>query len=167
MNVAHRLHKLMQLENEAFVAELYGQLLKRGPDPEGADSHLRQLQIGQPKHDVITAFMLSEEALELFNRPDAEERDSDEVEADVCDRIRRLFAKDPESFVHELFRELLGREPDEDNCAHYISLLSSGHSKSAVFAGFAESAEFTQLISLDPYTFAKRTLDQLIMSFYQ
>lgn len=50
-----------------------------------------------------------------------------------------------EAYVDMLYRTLLGREPDAGGKADWLGWLSVGISRSGVFAGFANSAEFQRI----------------------
>ncbi|GAA3408550.1 DUF4214 domain-containing protein [Paenibacillus hodogayensis] len=161
MNIAHKLHRLLQLNNEAFIGELYRSLLDREPDPGGAAGHAHQLRTGTSKYRIMTGFLLSDEALALYSR-----RQPVSGGEHVCGDLQRLFAKKDDSFVGDLFRYILLRAPDTASYGNYIGMLRSGQSRASLFAGFVLSDEFQQLITLDKYAFARRSLDQLILSFY-
>lgn len=164
MNIAHQLYHILQLNHGEFVVELYRRLLDREPDEGGAASHLRHLQAGAAKYDVMLTFLLSDEAFALFARTPPYNRDG---KAKLCRDLQRLFAKDAESFVRALFRQLFSRVPDADTYARYMDALGRGQPKSFVFAAVVSSAELRHLLGMDKFSFARRTLDQLILSFYK
>lgn len=165
MHIAAKLHKIICLEHEAFIAEMYRCLLDREADEEGMASQLRQLQKGTPKHRLLIACLQTDEALGLFMHPvQATEGESD---AKISSAMRRIFARRHEPFVHSLYKELLCREPDQPAYAGYVESLNRGAPKSAVYKRFVSSGEFETLLGLDKYSFAKRVLDQLIISFYK
>lgn len=165
MNIAAKLHKIVSLDNHLFLPEMYRRVLNREPDEEGLSQHSRQLAKGRPKHRIMIDFLQSDEALEWFSAPTSLERT--EQEAPVYAMIQRVFARKPEPFVHSLYRELLCREPDQPAYSGYVERLHRGSSKASVFKQFVTSGEFESLLGLEPYPFAKRVLDQLILSFYQ
>ncbi|WP_158301581.1 DUF4214 domain-containing protein [Paenibacillus mesophilus] len=164
MNIAGKLHKIAQLEDEAFVTEAYRRILDREADEEGMAHHLRQLRKGASKHRILIALLQTDEALGLFaqSAPPRQGTKND----NVCNAVRRIFAMKHEPFVHSLYREVLCREPDQPAYAGYVDSLNRGTPRSAVFKRFVSSNEFESLLVLDKYPFARRVLDQLIVSFY-
>ncbi|MDF2713877.1 MAG: glycosyl transferase [Paenibacillus sp.] len=165
MNIAGKLHKIAQLEDQAFVAEAYRRILDREADEEGMAYHIRQLRKGTPKHRILITLLQTDEALGLFahSAPPGQAPKSE----NVCTAIRRIFAMKHEPFVHSLYREVLCREPDQPAYAGYVDSLNRGTPKSALFKRFVSSGEFESLLGLDKYPFAKRVLDQLIIGFYK
>lgn len=165
MNIAGKLHKIVQLEDRAFVSEMYRRVLDREPDEEGMAHRLRQLGKGTPKHRVLIEALQTDEALGLFAHSVTTGQDDKNGKASQA--IRRVLTMKHEPFVHSLYRELLCREPDQPAYAGYVDALNRGRPKSAVFARFVSSSEFESLLGLDKYAFARRALDQLILGFYK
>ncbi|MEF3307216.1 DUF4214 domain-containing protein [Paenibacillus sp. GYB003] len=165
MNVAAKLHKIVQLEDRAFVTELYRSILDREANEDERAHYLRELGKGTPKHRIAIGFLQTDEAIGLFTHTDLAGKSS--KSGKISDALRRIFAMKHEPFVHSLYRELLCREPDQPAYAGYVDSLSRGRPKSAVFARFVSSDEFRSLLALDKYGFARRALDQLILSFYK
>jgi hypothetical protein len=165
LNIAAKLHKIAQLEDRAFVSEMYRRVLDREPDEEGTAHRLRQLGRGTSKHRVLIEILQTDEALGLFAH--SANAGQDDKNDKASHAIRRVFAMKHEPFVHSLYRELLCREPDQPAYAGYVDALNRGRPKSAVFARFVSSSEFESLLGLDKYSFARRALDQLILSFYK
>lgn len=165
MPIVGKLHTIAHSDDQAFIAGLYRDVLGREPDAEGVEQHLRQLHKGTPKHRLLIAALQTDEALGLFKHSPPEGRSGGDEPA--CVSLRRLFAHKHERFVQYLYRELLGREPDQPAYSGYVDSLNKGVPKSAVFARFVSSGEFETLLGLDKYAFAKRVLDQLILSFYR
>lgn len=55
--------------------------------------------------------------------------------------IVELFALEERNFVCEAYRELLGREPDQQGMAYYLGRLSLGYSKTSIIVDLAKSKE--------------------------
>jgi uncharacterized repeat protein (TIGR01451 family) len=77
----------------------------------------------------------------------------------------------PQTFVHNLYRELLGREPDSAGQAYWLSILGSNASNAAVRAnvirGFLYSAEFeTHFVTSLYQDFLGRAPDAAGLHFY-
>lgn len=60
------MQSLYAKEGSGFVAALYNQLLNREPDPEGLRHHAGLLASGMPKTAVVSGFLQSKEAYQLF-----------------------------------------------------------------------------------------------------
>lgn len=55
--------------------------------------------------------------------------------------ITELFALDGRLFVIEVYRNLLGREPDQQGMAYYLGRMAQGYGKTSVIAQVAQSQE--------------------------
>ncbi len=104
----------------AFVERLYVLVLGRGPDASGFEAWCNQLKNGNNTGaDIIYGFLWSDEFIE------------------------RDFSDD--EFVTVLYRSILGREPDSEGKADWLSLLSEGFSRLMVCSQFVASQEFNDL----------------------
>ncbi|RKN85306.1 DUF4214 domain-containing protein [Paenibacillus ginsengarvi] len=166
MNIAAKLHKIVLLEDREFISELYRSILDREVDEEGMKHHLRELGKGTPKHGIVIATLQADEALRLYAHSSLSGK-AENGGSKVSGALRRIFDMKHEPFVHSLYRDLLCREPDQPAYAGYVDSLNRGKSKFSVFARFVSSSEFESLLALDKYAFARRALDQLILSFYK
>jgi hypothetical protein len=164
LTITHQLHKIIHLDDQTFVTELYRRLLEREPDEGGYSNHVRMLQKGTPRHRLLISFLQSDEAVGLYSQSTPSIRS--EASPTVCSSFRSVFAKKPELFVQCLYQELLCREPDPASYRGYVEDLRKGADKANVYIRFINSSEFEGLVRLDKYAFARRILDQLIHSFY-
>ncbi|MBD2860879.1 DUF4214 domain-containing protein [Paenibacillus oceani] len=165
MSITRKLHKIVCLDEQPFLAELYRSLLNREPDEPGLANHARALRQGVSKHQLLVSFLISDEALSLYEQPPPANKD--DHSAMVYRELQRLFNRRADSFVSHLYRDVLCREPDRDSYNSYLESLAKGRRKSSVFKRFVTSAEFESLIRMDKYTFTRHVLDQLIQSFYK
>ena len=103
-----------------FVRRLYNLCLAREPDWAGCAHWAKGLTSGE-KNGAMTAygFCLSAEM-----------------------KRRNLSNAD---YVEILYRALMDRAPDAAGKAHWVELLNNGISRTGIFQGFAESAEFTRI----------------------
>jgi len=107
---------------EQFVVGLYVTVLNRNYDQNGFNFWVNSLRTGQrTASDVAFGFFFS-----------AEKRNRNLRNAD---------------FVDVLYRAMLGREPDTNGRAHWLRQLDAGVSRENVFAGFANSSEFKNIVS--------------------
>ena len=105
-----------------FVQRLYLICLNRTGENEGVSNWTRLLLEGSATGSgVAYGFVFSTEYLD-----------------------KKPSAKD---FVTMLYRTFLGREPDQTGLDHWVSNIESGGSMESVFAGFANSQEFTDICS--------------------
>lgn len=165
MSITRKLHKIVSLDEQPFLEELYRSLLNREPDEQGLAHHSRALRQGTSKHQLLVAFLTSDEALTLYEQPPQTIRDDQSPK--VYRELQRLFDRRADSFVNHLYREVLCREPDGDSYNGYLKSLGRGRRKSSVFKRFVTSAEFESLIRMDKYTFTRHVLEKLILGFYK
>jgi hypothetical protein len=73
--------------------------------------------------------------------------------------ITELFSFDGETFVIEVYRYLLGRDPDESGLRYYLGRLALGYGKAGVVIQLAKSPEcrpHNELIGLKPFLAEQR-----------
>jgi hypothetical protein len=155
----------VSLDEQPFLEELYRSLLNREPDEQGLAHHSLALRQGTSKHQLLIAFLISDEALALYEQPPP--KNKDDQSSMMYRELQRLFDRRADSFVSHLYREVLCREPDRDSYNGYLESLGRGRRRSSVFKRFVTSAEFESLMRMDKYTFTRHVLDQLILSFYK
>jgi len=109
------------------VIGLYEGLLGRAPDAAGAGLHVRLIESGAlTLPEVAEAFIASAEYAERFLGPEL------------------LFAR---SFITQLYREVLGRDPDAEGLAHHEAVIENGMARSDLALAFIQSAEFSAEIT--------------------
>ncbi len=107
---------------DGMVERLYRAYFTRPPDPAGRQFWLDHLAAGTPLWIISEAFAQSVEFAALYG------------------------SLSDASFVSLLYRNVLGRPPDADGAAFWLSLLSRHVvGRGGVMLGFSESAEFVQL----------------------
>ncbi|MFC3767217.1 DUF4214 domain-containing protein [Paenibacillus sp. GCM10012303] len=165
MSITRKLHRIVSLDEQPFLEELYRSLLNREPDEQGLAHHSLALRQGTSKHQLLIAFLTSDEALALYEQPPP--KNKDDQSSMMYRELQRLFDRRADSFVSHLYREVLCREPDRDSYNGYLESLGRGRRRSSIFKRFVTSAEFESLMRMDKYTFTRHVLDQLILSFYK
>ena len=103
-----------------FVRRLYNLCLDREPDWAGC-AHWAKGLTSRAKNGAMTAFGFC-------------------LSAEM--KRRNLSNAD---YVEILYRALMDRAPDAAGKAHWVELLNNGISRTGIFQGFAESAEFTRI----------------------
>ncbi|EJW16609.1 hypothetical protein PAV_5c01910 [Paenibacillus alvei DSM 29] len=68
MNIIQTLHQMFRLEEEAFVSELYRQVLNREPDLSGLSHFVGLLRAGHTKLTIMIQFMKSKELKQALTR---------------------------------------------------------------------------------------------------
>ncbi|MEG1407937.1 MAG: DUF4214 domain-containing protein, partial [Ruthenibacterium sp.] len=106
----------------AFVNRLYTKLLDRGGEEEGLNTWCREIlkKTRTPK-EVANGFVFSNEF------------------------IGRKF--DDATYVEYLYRTFMGRDSDVGGKTMWVKYLKDGHSREEVFNGFADSAEFADIVN--------------------
>jgi uncharacterized repeat protein (TIGR02543 family) len=105
---------------EGFVTRLYSECLGRTPDANGYDSWVNQL-----KSKKITG---SQAAYGFIFSTEFKNRN-------YCDSC----------YVEKLYKAIMGRGSDSGGKKNWVSQLSSGKTREAVFNGFVNSTEFSNL----------------------
>lgn len=102
----------------AQAYRMYKGALNRAPDAEGLGYWIYQMEKGLPLHDVANSFIVSAE----FNRA---------YGSNLSDA----------SFVTQLYKNVLGREPDQAGQNYWLGAMENGASRADVLASFSESPE--------------------------
>lgn len=102
-----------------FVVRLYRNIFNREPDEAGLNDWTNRLQNGLSACQLVEGFVYSDEF--------------------------RISNFSNEQYVDILYRTLLGREAEPAGKADWVGRLNAGQSRSQVLAGFAYSAEFSNL----------------------
>lgn len=132
------LRQLLQMNGRRFVRNTYRQVLGRAPDPAGLQTHLRMLRSKTPKTSVLYSILLSDEARVLLTGslpPRAPSLES------IAAALQGLLRQDGAGFVTELYRQVLGREPDGSGFQAHMSALAAGVSKLDLLRGMLASGE--------------------------
>lgn len=113
--------------NAGQAYRMYQAAFNRQPDDVGLGYWIQQIDNGLSLNDVAGSFLLSEEFRDLYGSSPA-----------------------PESYVYELYRNILQREPDGGGFDYWVGEIRSGNASDAeVLALFAESPENQQLVLPD------------------
>ncbi|MEZ5375629.1 MAG: DUF4214 domain-containing protein [Acidimicrobiales bacterium] len=100
------------------VERLYGAVFGRSPDQAGFDYWVDVYVAGTPLTSVAREFMASPEWTSTYG-------DLDNA-----------------AFVHVIYSNVLGREPDEAGYAYWLGLVDGGLSRTKLLLGFSESPEY-------------------------
>lgn len=135
----------MQLDGSEFVNELYKEFLNREPDEEGFHKHVHALTNGVPKLELIHHFLESPEATHLFHQSVQSHEQAQETIANI---LRRLFQLESRTFVTELYREILFREPDPEGLRAWVDASRSVESRKNVVSNILFSVESRKLLGI-------------------
>jgi len=115
------LYRILRLDGAEFITELYRQLLNREPDLGGLHHHVYLLKRRVPKLTIISAIIQSEEAEQVYrqmpNTPVESNRST------VARIISQYILASNLHFVHALFYELVGRNPEQGEIDSHTQLL--------------------------------------------
>jgi hypothetical protein len=156
MRIAHLLHHACQKEDKRFVRDLYRQLLNREPTEEEMEPHVTALKSGVSRTDLMIRFILSEEAKNVyFGQP------PDDAPT-VANKLKRIVSLEPERLVHELYVELLCRDPDPEGYEDHVNSLRQGAHPLDIVQSFMTSPEWSDLMRADRNSIARKILFHLL-----
>ncbi len=115
------LYRILRLEGEEFISALYRQLLNREPDPQGFQHHVCLLARRAPKMSFISAFLQSKEAEQIYRQAPHSPLESNR--STVARIISQYYLTNNLPFVHALYNELLGRNPEQEGIDAHIHTL--------------------------------------------
>jgi hypothetical protein len=121
---------LGQLDNTAFIEAVYGAVLAREPDPEGAAFHLSLLEQGVSRIEVSLGILQSPEASNVYqtNFPNG-------IEVPDLSALT----------VVQIFDTAFDRAPDEPGLLFWREALENGLTAEQLADGIAASEEFATL----------------------
>lgn len=134
--VANRLRAVLNTRQPLFVRSLYRELLGRRPEHRNLTQFARlRRTVRTPKLTMIKTVVTSDSFTRYLSRV---------PELRVIDAFR-LFWRLPNSiFLQLLYRECLGRKPDEDGIRHHENQLNAGVARLQVLQQFLLSTEARQ-----------------------
>ncbi|MCG7409896.1 DUF4214 domain-containing protein [Paenibacillus sp. ACRRX] len=143
--VIHIIHAIIRLEGHELIRTLYVHFLHREPGPHELQHYLRRLNSAN-KHAIIGEVMCSSEAEALYKQPHASLiPDPHESAASL---IRHFYPSDPLFFIHALYNEILGRNPDPDGLGLHLKAVHKGVPRRRMLLEFFNSAECKHLLTL-------------------
>ena len=156
MRIAHLLHHACQKEDKRFVRDLYRQLLNREPSEDEIRTHVGALRSGVSRTDLMIRFILSEEAKDVyFSQP------PDDAPT-AANKLKRIVSLKPEQLVHELYVELLCRDPDPEGYEAHVNSLRQGTHPLNVVQSFMTSREWSELMRANRNSIARKILFHLL-----
>ena len=151
------LAELMRLEGEDFVWTAYRLILHREADAEGLSSHLRAMEQGASREQLLLSLrvspegMLAGEAISGFRMKNI--------------AAATLLQYNDEAFVTAIWLAMLGRTPDPTELSANLSTLVKGTSREYVLASVAASSEAnaygTVLSGLKPKLIRRKVINGL------
>ncbi|QEK12883.1 DUF4214 domain-containing protein [Crassaminicella thermophila] len=121
MQTLQILQQLFASDHETFVTRLFKEFLNRDPTPQTLAYFTRCLKSGmKSKNEIFKIVIMSTEFNELIKK---------ESYQSLLQLFQGLIRSDAETFVTEIYRKFLGRDPDLDAFQHFIHLLKTGTSK--------------------------------------
>jgi Ca2+-binding RTX toxin-like protein len=112
-------------DTAARVYRIYEAALGRGADPNGLANWVGALEKGASLQTIGDGFLNSPEFIGRFGMGDNTD------------------------FVTLLYKNVLGRDPDQTGLTAWVNYIGSGHSRSEVLTGFSDSPEFVAGTAVD------------------
>jgi SAM-dependent methyltransferase len=112
-------------DSDGFLDHVYRQLLGRAPDDKGRETYGRQLAAGRSRVDIAIEIARSKEAVAYAARRQG----------------LALDTRTDESFIEDVYRDVLGREVDEPGRQWMTSMARSGVSRQELVTTVALSEE--------------------------
>ncbi|TCM98965.1 glycosyltransferase involved in cell wall biosynthesis [Paenibacillus sp. BK033] len=135
------LHFAFKLDNEDFIWEIYRQFLQREPDAAGFYEFKGRLEAGAMTRAAVAAsVMQSGEAEQVFTRKPSGDHNTSAF------NLQGLFPAHTLDFIHGIYAQLLGREPDDANVANEVAAIHQGVSRQALMARLLMSEEAQSLL---------------------
>lgn len=135
------LHFIYKLDNEDFIWEMYRQILQREPDPAGFyDYKGKLLTGGMSRAAAIASILQSSEAEQVITRKPSGDRNT------AAFVLQSLYPAHTLDFIHGIYAQLLGREPDEANVNNDVMAINYGVSRQGLIARLFISEEAQSLL---------------------
>ncbi|UHA73152.1 hypothetical protein [Paenibacillus sp. 481] len=141
MRIIQLLCAAMLLPDTEFVKTISVQLRNREPYEDEMTHYLSSLSSGVSRIDYIVDIVLSMESRVVYDSPYVHGE-----EPTVANIFRNTITYFPEQLVHTLFRELLCREPEQEEFILYEHAVANGLSPVEMFAYMVQSAECKSLL---------------------
>lgn len=139
------LQQLFQLEGEAFVEELYRQILGREAEATIKAYHAPSMRAHSPKMNLMLNLLRSREARLLYMRPSMGAMLNGSTIQHLI--LGTLNSNTDDAFVASLYQQLLSRDPEPDAVQHYAIMLQGGQHRYAIVVGMLSAEECTGLIA--------------------
>lgn len=144
LKLVQQLQQLLQLDGEAFVAEMYRQVLGREVESVAVHHYLKMLDADASKLDIVVTVLRSREAKHLYSRMNGSEPILNDATMNA--RIKSLLRLEAVSFIQQLYNEWLDRDPEPAALRHSLDMLRSGWTRYNIMLGVLSSEECLQCI---------------------
>jgi hypothetical protein len=177
-------------DNQKFISQAYHDLLGRAPDPGGLAYWVAQLAAGAPQGQIANDLTHSAEYFSTIINPAYQNylgRTADstglnywisQMQSGLTDeQLEAKFIGSSEFYAHAggtdvqwvdaMYTDLLGRPPDPQGQAFWVSQLAAGVSRATVAYGFAASLEREQQrVEADYLHYLNRPADQQGLNYW-
>ena len=116
--------------NKTFLEDAYREILGRDIDQDGLNSYTRLLEAGYSRTYVLMSIVKSDEFINKVLR-----------ENNSAQNLKDAIASN-KTFLEDAYREILGRDIDQDGLNSYTRLLEAGYSRTYVLMSIVKSDEF-------------------------
>ncbi|OPA80201.1 hypothetical protein BVG16_05515 [Paenibacillus selenitireducens] len=138
------LYRLVRLEGVEFISELYRQLLNREPDLPGLQHHVSLLSRHTSKISIINSFLQSDEAESTYKQMQYNPLDYNR--STIARMISQFYLASHLHFVHALYNELLGRNPEQGGIDIHVQCLLQGVNRQKLLTHILLSEECQRLL---------------------
>ncbi|MGG2016177.1 DUF4214 domain-containing protein [Bacillus sp. S10(2024)] len=145
------LRKAVRLSEEAFIHELFRQILYRKPQHEELNYYRKKLTHTQ-RREIIKEIMLTKEALNLYTQHTQSEKTETTKPGLISDLIYRFYNLDDMEFTYSLYQQFLNRSPDLKEIQIHVNNLVSGVQRKNLMVNFLLSKECRLLLESDIVT---------------
>jgi len=139
--VVHFLSKVLQLDGNDFVWELYRQILEREPEKDSLQALATQASSSRKKFAIILKMMQSKEAKKLYANNQLKNN-----EQTVLKFIRECLCTQNEDFILKIYEHFLLRKPRQEEWNDQIQRLQQGISRIKIIFRLIYSEEFRKLL---------------------
>ncbi|MBJ8055332.1 DUF4214 domain-containing protein [Bacillus cereus] len=142
------LQKAVRLPEEAFIHELFRQILHREPQHKELNYYRKKLTHTQ-RIEIIKEIMLTKEAFNLYTQPTQSEKIETMKLGLISDLIYRFYNLDDTGFIYSLYQQFLNRSPDLKEIQIHLNNLVSGFQRKNLMVNFLLSKECRLLLESD------------------
>jgi FkbM family methyltransferase len=147
------MNRLLSQRDTGFIDAAYLLILGRAPDAGGLNTYVTELRTGRDKMSIVTALYESAEAVSARERRhrlaqiagrlgSLSESDAiTSLPAEARRLAEQLLSSSDDEFVAGIYRDLLGRQPDQEGHASYRAQIKSGVSRLQVVQSVLNSPE--------------------------
>lgn len=145
LRVIHFLHAILKLDAAQFTSALYLHFLEREPRQFEYQHMERLLASTRSRVSIMLDLLISDEALHNYSKPPVDFIPSGSHT--IASRIRMFYTSEPYFFIHSLYTEFLGRNPDDGGLYSFLRSFQGSTANKKLLASIFNSHECQQLLA--------------------